>query len=369
VKQRAAVEAPISSPDTLELLGLFPAFQVDNAGGIQVSGQLAWEAVMRDCEARGRRAHALQVDLSQSAPEDSDPNSTITRTRVNAAMQVLRANWSPHSILCWHADLLPLIPLIRGVERRVLFLHGIEAWQQPGWVKQRLLAGVDLLLANSEFTLKRAREAAPVLNRIRSEVVPLGIGHGLPVPTSEPQSPPAAIMIGRLDHGERYKGHDTVIEAWPAVRERLPDARLWIVGEGSLRAELQLRVNTLGLNQHVLLYGRVDEEKKVELLRRARALLLPSRAEGFGLVYAEAMRLGRPSLVGSYDAGREVVNPPECGLAADPDQPSGLADAIVRLLTAGPEWDTWNANALQRYGERYTAAAFQKRLVRALWHP
>ncbi|MEX2282083.1 MAG: hypothetical protein WEE89_06345, partial [Gemmatimonadota bacterium] len=66
--------------------------------------------------------------------------------------------------------------------------------------------------------------------------------------------------------------------------------------------------------------------------------------------------------------GREVVNPPECGLAVDSAATGDLADAIVRLISPGVEWDNWSHNSLKRYTDRYTATAFQRRLVRALWH-
>jgi hypothetical protein len=71
--------------------------------------------------------------------------------------------------------------------------------------------------------------------------------------------------------------------------------------------------------------------------------------------------------VGSDDAGREVVNPPECGLAAHPDHRDDLVESITRLLTPGAEWDAWSRNARQRHAEKFTALAFQQRLVRALW--
>jgi glycosyltransferase involved in cell wall biosynthesis len=51
----------------------------------------------------------------------------------------------------------------------------------------------------------------------------------------------------------------------------------------------------------------VTEEEKQDLLRRCRCFAMPSRNEGFGLVYLEAMRLGRPCLVSDCDAGREIV--------------------------------------------------------------
>jgi phosphatidylinositol alpha-1,6-mannosyltransferase len=110
----------------------------------------------------------------------------------------------------------------------------------------------------------------------------------------------------------------------------------------------------------------VSEERKQELLLRSRCLALPSRAEGFGLVYAEAMRLGRPCLVSTLDAGREVVSPPHAGLAADPDDRTQLAESVYRLLTLGPEWQAWSEAAQERYRASFTAGHFQDRLLAAI---
>ena len=93
---------------------------------------------------------------------------------------------------------------------------------------------------------------------------------------------------------------------------------------------------------------------------------MPSRGEGFGLVYLEAMRWGRPCLVSTYDAGQEVVNPPEAGLSVDSSDLAQLANSLCRLLLPGAEWDSWSAGARRRYEHFYTAELFQKRLVSML---
>src|SRR5204862_444117 len=118
----------------------------------------------------------------------------------------------------------------------------------------------------------------------------------------------------------------------------LPDAELWMVGDGNLRPELEEHTAALGLATHVRFYGQLSDEGRDERLRTARCLALPSKGEGFGLVYVEAMRLGRPCLVSDVDAGREVVEPPVAGLAVNPDDGDAIARALVRLLTPGDEW-------------------------------
>jgi phosphatidylinositol alpha-1,6-mannosyltransferase len=158
-----------------------------------------------------------------------------------------------------------------------------------------------------------------------------------------------------------------MIEAWPLVIEQVPDAQLCIAGDGNLRGDLEQLTRTHGLNGHVRFLGQIADNEKEKIIGRCRCLALPSRGEGFGLVYLEAMRMGRPCLVSNQDAGREVVNPPEAGLAADPGNPRQLAEAVVRLLAPGPEWSKWSEQARRRYESRFTAEHFRKRLNAALF--
>jgi phosphatidylinositol alpha-1,6-mannosyltransferase len=157
-----------------------------------------------------------------------------------------------------------------------------------------------------------------------------------------------------------------MINVWPLVERRMPDAELWIAGDGDLRRELESLVVDGGPKGKVRFWGAVSEERKQELLGHCSCLALPSRKEGFGLVYLEALRMGRPCLVSTLDAGREVVNPPEAGLAADVQNPEALTDAVCRLLSMGPEWVAWSRRARERYEAHFTAKHFQARLWAAL---
>jgi phosphatidylinositol alpha-1,6-mannosyltransferase len=166
-------------------------------------------------------------------------------------------------------------------------------------------------------------------------------------------------MIGRIARSEGYKGHDAVIAAWPRVLERIPGAQLRIIGPCDMHDELLARAP-----ERVEILGAVGEEEKERYLADCRVMALPSRGEGFGLVYLEAMRMGRPCIVSNVDAGREVVG--DAGLAVDPSDLAQLASALIRSLTAGPEWKTWSLAARARYESRYTEAHFRDRLLSAV---
>jgi len=120
------------------------------------------------------------------------------------------------------------------------------------------------------------------------------------------------------------------------------------------------------LTEHVVFHGRVDELTKANLLRSCTAFAMPSRAEGFGIVYLEAMRYGRPCLVSDCDAGREVVNPPEAGLQVNVHDPRAVADALLQLLGNQRQWSVWSAGAKARYEKNYTVTAYQQRLFQAI---
>ena len=253
--------------------------------------------------------------------------------------------WRPRiqTILIWHLALLRLLPFFRLQDARiVVFLHGIEAWRRQDWLTRKLLRGVDLFLSNSDYTWSRFVSTHPEVANTAHRSLHLGIGAPLKAAIPRPVCPPAVLMISRLLRSEDYKGHRTLIAAWPRVLKRIPDAELWIAGEGDLRTDLEITAKNLGLANHVRFWGKISEDEKEALLTRCRCLALPSRAEGFGLVYLEAMRMGRPCLVSTTDAGREVVNPPEAGLAANPDDPQELANSVCRLLSDGAEWELWS---------------------------
>jgi phosphatidylinositol alpha-1,6-mannosyltransferase len=173
-------------------------------------------------------------------------------------------------------------------------------------------------------------------------------------------------MVSRLVRGENYKGHREMLDAWPLVRQRIPTAELWIAGDGDLRPDLERAAAERGIGQAVRFVGYVSDEQKDRLLRESRCIAVPSRGEGFGLVYLEAMRLGRPCLVSTLDAGREVVDPPRHGLAVDPDDRDSLAEATCRLLTNGPEWQQWSTSARARYEQHFSARHYQQRLLSVL---
>lgn len=335
----------------MEILGVFPSFDSEKFGGIQGSGRDAWHSLL------GRFGEARAKALFY-APGESK------------AMAVVSAMRAPHArrILVWHLQLAKLLPLMAGPEARVsVFLHGIEAWRRLDRLSRAALRRVHFL-ANSDFTWSKFVEWNPEFAAAAHQTVHLGLGSGVggSVGTQAGPECSAVLMVGRLRRAESYKGHREMIAAWPLVLRQIPSAELWIAGDGDLRADLEQLARNSGVEANVRFHGHISETEKERLIERCRCLALPSAGEGFGLVYLEAMRTGRPCLVSTLDAGREVVNPPEAGLAVNPAKPYEMAAAVVRLLSPGPEWQQWSERARSRYAAHFTREHFERRLLSAV---
>lgn len=338
--------------------GLDPA-----GGGIAVAGRAAWSGVI------GR----TQADLISYGPigpreELPLPGRVIEgQSKLALAGQLLTRRWAADACIVWHLGLLKLLPMLRGFRGKVVaFLHGIEAWRPQDRLVRYQLGRVDEFLSNSDHTWERFLSFCPGMADHPHRTVHLGWGAPLGGPTPVPADRPSAVIVSRLAKGEDYKGHRELIRAWPQLRRLIPDACLDVVGDGDLRPELERFVGELGLQAAIRFHGRVSEARKTELITEARCMVMPSRGEGFGLVYVEAMRLGRPCLASDCDAGREVLHPPDGGLTAPPADADALVTAVAQLMADGAAWGRRSEAARRRYEQTFTERHFHDRLRAAL---
>ncbi len=319
-------------------------------GGVQASGREAWRGIAND--------HGTEnVFLFRYEPASG---------KVRAVLSAVRNHRKTDLVLIWHLGLLRLVPCLTRARRSVVFLHGIEAWRKVDRVTASVLRRTDLILSNSSYTWERFAAANPSFRNSLHTTVHLGAGEPVRDTLPVPSATPIALMLGRMLRSEDYKGHRQMIEAWRLVIRRMPHAQLWIAGDGDLRPELEVMSAQVKVTSSVRFLGTVSDAEKETLICQSRCLALPSRGEGFGLVYLEAMRAGRPCLIGDQDAAREVVDAPSAGMAVNPADANQIADALIRMLTAGPEWDRWSLAARRRYESQFTAAHFHKRLNTAL---
>jgi glycosyltransferase involved in cell wall biosynthesis len=140
--------------------------------------------------------------------------------------------------------------------------------------------------------------------------------------------------VGRL---AEQKGQLLLVEASAKLRDRGADFELVIVGDGPMREELEQLIDRLGLRDRVRITGFLDNRAVRRELEAARALVLPSFAEGLPVVIMEAMALGRP-VIATYIAGiPELVEPGRSGWLIPAGALEPLVEAMAEALAAGPD--------------------------------
>jgi glycosyltransferase-like protein len=164
---------------------------------------------------------------------------------------------------------------------------------------------------------------APVRARLREG---LGFGAG-----------PLFVTIGGI---EARKNTLATLEAFALVRTALPGARLVIAGGASIfshsayRGAFDARAAELGLSGAIAITGVLRDERIVELVRAAHALVFPSLVEGFGLVVLEALACGTPVVTSAAPPFTEFLTADDA-LLADPLDPRAIAAAMLRALDPG----------------------------------
>lgn len=249
------------------------------------------------------------------------------------------------------------------------WMHGIDVWPpvRPDYLA--VLAGADRLLVNSQHTRERAAAAHSELGR--ASVCWLATEEDVPPPPALPASEPIALIVGRIDSGTRrewprYKGHDALIRAWPAVVRRVPRARLVIVGDGPGRPQIEELARSSAVRDNIEFRGFVAEAELARCFTAARVFAMPSRGEGFGLVYIEAMRHGLPVIASLHDAAPEVNVDGETGFNVDLAEDSELPSRLIQLLGDPELAARFGAAGRRRWHEHFRYSAFRTRFLALL---
>jgi len=213
----------------------------------------------------------------------------------------------------------------RSVTTPILFrFPGIK---QPSlrWKAMAKFADPDTYLANSEATASRLRDW---LGLDTDGTVYAGVDEEQFASDTDPafeDDRVALLFVGRLDDG---KGLGELVEAQSRLGKK---TRLYLVGDGTLKSDLQSKVNDRGLNESVRFVGSVPHDEVQQYYAAADIFCLPSHHESLGLVNLEAMATGTPVVTTRIDAIEEYINDGENGILVPPGDVDALTDALDQL--------------------------------------
>lgn len=180
---------------------------------------------------------------------------------------------------------------------------------------------------------------------------------GMPSDLALPPGVPVACIVGALRGRKR---HADAVSAWPRVLERVPHARLLIVGDGPERYNLEDQARELGIEPHVVFAGtRTDV---AQIVGASTILLLPSEHEALPTTLIEAAACATPAIACDVDGVPEVVIDGETGLLVPVHDPPSLAEATIRLLEDEALRTQMGERARQMARERFDARLWAERL-------
>jgi phosphatidylinositol alpha-1,6-mannosyltransferase len=240
----------------------------------------------------------------------------------------------PHVVLVLHVVCSPPAALVRAFSRTpvALYVHADELVDRVALTRFALRTA-DRIIAVSDHTQGIALRLGADPRRVRR----ISPGVDLPGPAvAEREVRPTIITVARLV--KRYKGHDVMVRALARLRDRVPDVRWVVLGDGPLRGELEVLVAAEGVEDLVTFAGAVSDPERDAWLDRAHVFAMPSRlpsgrgGEGFGIVYTEAAAHGLPVVAGDVGGATDAVRHGQTGLLVDPTDPAAVADALARIL-------------------------------------
>lgn len=340
------------------LIGLFP--ELDAPGGIQRAGRhlafvLSEYAAAHDMEYRILSLNDTQ-DLHRMKIADGEfvfTGAARGKARfVASAMRAARRH--PKIVLAAHPNFGPIARAMRLLAPRmksIVCTHGVEVWEQLPSVRLQALRHASMVLAPSRATADFVATLQGVpASRVR--VLPWALdpdfetvaaaNSALQLPANFPAGP-VVLTVGRWLATERYKGMDTLILALPRLLLRWPSLQLVLVGAGDDDQWLRDIARESGVSMHVHFITGLSYGELSACYAAADIFALPSRGEGFGFVYLEAMARGKPVIGGAHGGAPEVIQDGVTGYLVPHGDSIQLATSIDAILS--------NPELAQKMGE------------------
>jgi len=326
------------------------------------------------CDLAGPDGHVRFVTLNDRTVEADELRRYSTATldtweacqgrKIHFIRSALRLSRGCDRIVCGHVFLLPVALAARCARRKLsydLVAHGIEVWRPFSLAERLALRGARRIFCISDYTRGKLLEYCP-LPSAKLVVLPNGLDTYFDIADSPgpPAQPPIIATISRLTRFDVYKGIDTLIQAMPQIRAAVPGVRLRVMGQGDDLPRLRQLADQLGVQIAVEFLGFVSDEELQSQLRQCALFALPSKKEGFGLVFLEAMAQGRPCL-GAQAGGIPEVLTPETGILVEYGDVVQIADGCVAALRR-----SWDTQTILDRAREFAYPRFRERLAALL---
>lgn len=247
-----------------------------------------------------------------------------------------------------HINLAPVAILLKILNPKiklVLIGHGIEIWSKQIFFKKILLNLAYKILAVSNFTKNQ------IVTNNKIEANKIIVFHNtldpyfeIPQTSEKPdyllnrygidKSTKVILTISRINHFEGYKGYNKVLETLPTVIKEVPNVKYILCGKYTAveGKRLKDKAKYLGVEQNFILPGFIEEKELTDHYLLADVFVLPSKKEGFGIVFIEAAACGAPVIAGNQDGSVDALLNGKLGKLINPDNENEISETIIEVL-------------------------------------
>ena len=270
------------------------------------------------------------------------------KRRFSFLWSVFKEARNSRMVILSHVNLLIVGFIIKQISPKtklVLIAHGIEVWHSfPGW-KKMMLRQCDQVLPVSDFTKNKMMELYQLpeakmttLNNCLDPFLPQPVQAGanglLHSRYGIGANDKVLLTLTRMASEERYKGYEMVMQSVYQLKEIYPGIKYLLVGkyDGAEKKRLDDIINSLGLQQNIILTGFIPDEEIAAHFALADLYIMPSQKEGFGIVFIEAMFYGKAVIAGNKDGSVDALKNGTFGLLVNPDSQQQITDAITEVI-------------------------------------
>jgi phosphatidyl-myo-inositol dimannoside synthase len=364
------------------LVGLFT--DVLPAGGVQRASRHVAAVTAKLAAERGMTVRFLSLNDPQGMHTVRVGSlefsvSGYAGSKIQFALAALRAaSRKPALVVALHPHLAPILWAMKtrgGKFRSIVFTHGVEVWQPLGWPRGAALRRADLVLGPSADTVQHLVSEQHIFPG-KIQRLPWGLdpefealasaSASIVFPQGLPRTGRIILTVGRWDRTELYKGADTLIAGLPRVLRAAPDVSLALVGDGNDRPRLEELARDLGVSEHVHFLSGLTPVQLFSCYANCDVFALPSKGEGFGLVFLEAMALAKPVIGGAHGGIQDIVEDGVTGLLVPHGNVERLTQALESLLSNPGRCAEMGARGKDRVEKTFSFAQFQLRLTQIL---
>jgi len=273
----------------------------------------------------------------------------------------------PNFLICGHIDLSPIALFLKKLFRLnyAVLTHGVDVWNLGRGIKYRGLHNADLVITVSRYT--KEKMIANGISENRTKLLQDTVDTSVFYPKTVNQNlwkelaldnRRILLTVGRIDSRERYKGHDIML----TVLHELGNEYVWlIVGAGDDVPRLQQKAKVMGLISRIRFIGPIENNRLVDYYNLCDVFVMPSKGEGFGIVFLEAMACGKPVVGGNRDGSTEPLMNAELGFLVDPDNVKEIKQAI-KLACSSKENRADPEYLRRRVEENFGTHVFNKKV-------